>query len=225
MAEEKKKRDPRKRTGKAMPPPEDPKDVNVKPGTPASETLTLQTQAPAEPTQQQLIEDAGVEVEQNLTAQVKDDMVLMNFVKTSLLKERGTDQRYVCLNLSAIISDEAAELFSDKISSRYEMMSDDEGIEELGANDIPPQLLHISRAGDDKELLHLVVQPQRVKLEWKQIKGSGEEIRGIRLSFIAPVKLSAEVLEMAAHNFSTLVFVKMADSQGRLKTSKAERVA
>jgi hypothetical protein len=218
-----KKKDTRKRSGRAMPPPEDPKDVNVKAGSPAAENLTLQSEG--ESTQQTLLEDAGAEVAESLTAQVKNDMVLMNFVKTSLLKERGTDQRYVCLNLSAIISDEAAELFSDKISSRYEMMSDDEGIEELGANDIPPQLLHITRAGDDKELLHLVVQPQRVKLEWKQIKGSGEEIRGIRLSFIAPVKLSAEVLEMAAHNFSTLVFVKMVDSQGRLKASKAERVA
>ena len=218
-----KKRDTRKRSGKAMPPPEDPADVNVKPGTPAAENLTLQAPA-GEPTQQALLEDAGAEVAENLTAQVKDDMVLMNFVKTSLLKERGTDQRYVCLNLSAIISDEAAELFSDKISSRYEMMSD-EGIEELRANDIPPQLLHITRAGDGKELLHIVVQPKRVKLEWKQIKGSGEEIRGIRLSFIAPVKLSAEVLEMAAHNFSTLCFVKMVDSQGRLKAAKAERVA
>src|ERR1700685_3858009 len=112
------KKDTRKKTGKAMPPPEDPNDVSVKAGTPAAETLTLQSESQA--TQQTLLEDAGVEVPPDVTAEVKDDMVLMSFVKTTLIKERNTDHRFVCLHLSAIIGDNAAEKFSERIQSRYQ---------------------------------------------------------------------------------------------------------
>ena len=219
-----KKRDTRKRSGKAMPPPEDPADVNVKPGTPAAENLTLQAPV-SEPTQQALLEDAGAEVAHDITAEVRDDMVLMSFVKATLLKERNTDNRYVCLHLSALIGDKAAEQFSDKISSRYEMMSDDDGIPELTISDCPVQMLDIFRADDLKEMIHEPVMLQRVRLEVKESKGSGEAVTGIRLSFVAPIKLRDEILTWAARNFGTLAFVRMGDSQGRLKAAKAERVA
>lgn len=222
----------RKGKGRAMPPPENPgelttaeqEEANVRAGTPAAETLSLQA-CDSAPEQQELIEDAEVEVEESVTAQVKGDMVAMQFVKASLVKERNTDQRYVCLHLSAIVGDEAAELFSDKISTRYEMMSYDDGITELSAEDVPVQMLDIYRAEDGKQMLHEVVQPERVRLEVKEFKGSGEAVTGIRLSFVAPIKLRDEVLNWAASHFGTLCFVKMGDSQGRLKATRAERVA
>lgn len=214
MAEEKKKRDPRKRTGKAMPPPEDPKDVNVKPGTPASETLTLQSEG--EPTQQSLLEDAGAEVAPDITAEVKDDMVLMSFVKATLNKERNTDFRFVCLHLSAIIGDNAAEKFSDKISGRYAKMTDDGGITELSVDDCPTQFMEIFRAEDMKEMLREPVALHRVRLEVKETKGSGEAVKGIRLSFVAPIKLHDKVLNWAARSFQTLVFVRIGDQTGKL---------
>lgn len=210
---EKRKETPRK-SGRRMPPPEDPKGVNVKPGSPAAETLTLQSEG--EPTQQSLIDDAGAEVAPDVTAEVRDDMVLMSFVKTTLLKERNTDHRYICLHLSAIIGDNAAEKFSERIQARYEIMSNDEGIPELGVSDCPLQFLEIYRAEDMKEVLREPVGLARVRLEVKETKGSGEAVKGIRLSFVAPLKLQDKILHWAARNFGTLVFVKMGDQAGKL---------
>jgi hypothetical protein len=212
MAERKK--DTRKKTGKAMPPPEDAKDVNVKPGSPAAENLTLQSEG--EPTQQTLLEDAGADVAPDITAEVKDDMVLMSFVKTTLHKERNTDFRFVCLHLSAIIGDNAADRFTDKVSGRYRKMTDDAGITELSVDDCPTQFLEIFRAEDGKEMLREPVILNRVRLEVKEVTGSGEAVKGIRLSFVAPIKLHDKVLNWAARSFGTLVFVRMGDQSGKL---------
>lgn len=213
MAE--KKKDTRKKSGRAMPPPEDPKDVNAKPGTPAAENLTLQSEDA--PTQKSLLEDAGADVAPvDITAEVKDDMVLMSFVKTTLLKERNTDNRYVCLHLSAVIGDNAAEKFSPSIQSRYQIMSEDAGIPELGVSDCPLQFLEIFRAEDMKEILREPVGLARVRLEVKESKGAGEAVKGIRLSFVAPLKLQDKILHWAARNFGTLVFVRIGDQSAKL---------
>jgi len=213
MAE--KKKDTRKKSGRAMPPPEDPKDVNVAPGSPAAENLRLQ-QSEDVPSQQDLIEDAGAEVAPaDITAEVKDDMVLMSFVKTTLLKERNTDNRFICLHLAALIGDVAATKFSPSILSRYRIMADDDGIPELGVSDAPLQFLEIFRAEDMKEQLREAVGLARVRLEVKETKGSGEAVKGIRLSFVAPLKLNDKTLHWAARQFGTLVFVRIGDHQAK----------
>lgn len=211
MAE--KTKDTRKKSGRRMPPPEDPKDVNVKAGSPAADTLTLQSEG--EQTQQSLLEDAGVDVAPDIHAEVKEDMVLMSFVKTTLIKERNTDNRFICLHLSAVIGDDAAEKFSPSILSRYQIMADDDGIPELGVSDAPLQFLEIFRAEDMKEQIREAVGLARVRLEVKESKGSGEAVKGIRLSFVAPLKLNDKTLHWAARQFGTLVFVRIGDHQAK----------
>jgi hypothetical protein len=169
-------------------------------------------------TQQPLLEsEEEVEEETPSVAQVEKGMVLMNFVKTVLTRDKKTNERFVCLNFSALLSPEGAALFCDAINSRYELMIEDDGIPDLHISDCPLQMLDIADADEGKNVLHEPVTPTKVALAIIEQKGSGEASTGIRLSFTAPIKQRRDVLNWAAENHGVLVWVKMAEVQARLK--------
>jgi hypothetical protein len=186
----------------------DPDDPNVKADSIASETLT----------QQPLLESAEeAEEETPSVAAVEKGMVLMNFVKTVLTRDKKTNERFVCLNFSALLSPEGAALFCEAINTRYELMIDDDGIPDLHISDCPLQMLDIADAEEGKNVLHEPVTPTKVALAVIEQTGSGESSTGIRLSFTAPIKQRRDVLNWAAEAHGSLVWVKMADQQSKLK--------
>ncbi len=190
----------------------DPDDPNVKADSIASETLSEQPLLDGV----EVVEETDEEDMPSVAA-VEKGMVLMNFVKTVLTRDKKTNDRFVCLNFSALLSPEGAALFCDSISSRYNLMIDDDGIPDLHISDCPLQMLDVADADVGGNVLHEAVTPTKVALATIEQKGSGEAVTGIRLSFTAPIPQRRDVLNWAAENHGVLVWVKMADQQSRLK--------
>lgn len=162
--------------------------------------------------------DEESEEEEIAVAKVEKGMVLMNFVKAIPTRDKRNNDRFVSLHFSAILSPEGAGLFSDKVSARFELMMDDKGLTDLHVHDLPIQMLDLARAEDGKNVLHEPVEPSKVGLAVIESKGSGETVKGIRLSFVAPIKQRDEVLLWAGAHHGELVWVKMGDSQRKLKS-------
>jgi hypothetical protein len=164
--------------------------------------------------------DLDLEPEPPAEARIEKDMVLMSFVKAVLTRDKKTSERFVCLNFSALLSPEAANLFCEAISTRYCMMLKDDGIPDLHISDCPLQMLDIADAEVGGNVLHEPVTPTKVALATIEQKGTGETVTGIRLSFTAPIKQRRDVLNWAAENHGELVWVKMTDIQAKLSAAK-----
>jgi hypothetical protein len=165
-------------------------------------------------------EEEEEEAEEVAVARVEKGMVLMNFVKAIPTRDKKTNERFVSLHISAILSPEGAELFSEPITRRYNLMIEDEGLTDQHFRNIPQQMLDIARPEDGKNVLHEPVQPTKVGLATIEQKGSGEAVKGIRLSFVAPIKQTDAVLLWAGAHHGELVWIKMQDSQSKMKMAK-----
>jgi hypothetical protein len=185
----------------------DPEDPNVKAGTIAAESAT----------QQPLLEsEEEAEEEESGIAEVKDDRVLMTFVKVALVRDRKTGDRTVNLYLSAGLSAESAALFSDAVRTRFEMMTNDSGLTDIGVDDLDMQVLEMWPTDSAQRVIKESVQPSKVHLAVVETKGSGQSVRIIRLSLVLPIRQRDPIVLWASQSHGDLFWVALRDQQARL---------
>lgn len=145
-------------------------------------------------------------------AQVQNGLVLMQFVRVKPIKEKD-GKRFLALEFAVGLTDESSKLLGEEVRHGYKLLED--GVTGLTL-DLAAHVIDVAIAADMKPVIHSSVTPSRCNLQNVQEKGSGEERTIIRLSFVAPVPQTPELAVRVCENHGALVWLKMAEAQGRL---------
>jgi hypothetical protein len=197
-----------KRTGRAMPPPEDAKDVN--------EEVPAGKDAAAGKEQAELLE-----VQEAPKPAVVDDRFLVSYKKPVFSLAPKSGDKLLALQMMVMLTPEHKKrgLFPASVKHGWEFIERPR-CKSVSLIDLPLQAVKLFVQSDDKDgdnVLHLpAAKIINATLSVITKKGEGEALKVIRFLFRVQVPFNRDVAKFAESNYGNAFWMNMAKAQGEM---------